>query len=357
MKRSLGRWWCVALGVVAFGAPACGGSGSGSSATASASSTSSLSSRFSGLFGSRPRTTLELTLHGGFAYVLGSGFTVEAGFMKSIDEGAGKCQVTQLGVDLKIDDGQITSPSGWPMVFPVQDYVITFDGIGTDEVRLDGALESSLKGTNTTTPPAAAAANGPGGPRPNPRATDKQWNDIFWVSHTRLNFFTVFIDDDWRTKAVTGRVVMAGGTLSAGMPSDGAAVNGMWEFRSKNGAKAQKHAITDRLHYATTINAKEITITLTPKVGVATKVVVTPVDGRKTVGLVLMGRHASTMPINVGDPIDHFCTFYQIIKADRRPAYEDLLIPYYVGDGREAVGAAPPADQPTPGAFCPGDWP
>src|SRR5438067_4001010 len=120
MKRSLGRWWCVALGVVAFGAPACGGSGSGSNANASWRS--SLSSSFSGLFGPRPSTTLEMTLHGGFAYVLGSGFTVEAGFMNSIDEGAGKCQVTQLGVDLKIDDGQITSPQGWPMSFPVQDY-------------------------------------------------------------------------------------------------------------------------------------------------------------------------------------------------------------------------------------------
>src|SRR5262245_38188350 len=88
-----------------------------------------------------PHTNLDLTLHGGFGYVVNAGFTVDAGFMNSID--TDQCSVTQLGVDLRVDDGDIVSPSKWPSKFDVTNAEITFDG-ASGPVDLYGATGPHL---------------------------------------------------------------------------------------------------------------------------------------------------------------------------------------------------------------------
>ncbi len=174
--------------------------------------------------------------------MLNPDLTVEAGFMKSI--ATATCEVTQLGVDLKVDDGTVVSPAGPQTTWEVTNAVVTFNGIGSDAVSLKGVMATPLKTASAPAAPPpsassaaaalAAAAQGPkGGMQPAPRAGDDDWEDLFWVPHTRLSYMNRGIDPSWRTNAVTGRVVLAGGMLSAGMPSDGAAVNGLWELRSK----------------------------------------------------------------------------------------------------------------------------
>ena len=335
MRRSRGRWWFL---FVAAGAVAA-----------------------SGCPGASPKTHLQLTLHGGFGYVINSDLTVEAGFMNSItSQDLPGCDVEQLGVDLKVDDGTIVSaPPGWP--FPVTKKIITFEGVGRGAVDLKGVLKPHLK-TSPVTPSlhdiqvaAQAAKAAPGGFQPPARTSEKDWQDLFWVPHTRLNYLASKVDKDWRTKAVTGRIVLAGGELTGGSPSDAAAVNGLWEFRDD--AKSQMpytQAITDRLHFNTDVRANQIVINLVDATG-RQQLIVAPKDSRQTVGLILAGRHAHQMPIHIGDRLEHFCTFYQLIEAAHRPAANERLMPHFLGNG--ASSTIPINEQPTPGFFCPGDMP
>jgi hypothetical protein len=311
-------------------------------------------------------TKLEVTLHGGFGYVIDSDFAIEAGFMKSIDEGAGGCQVKQLGVELKIDDGKITSPPNQAATIPITDAVVTFEGTGNSAVTLDGELAPHYKTAASGSAGASASAmsaisrRGPSGvtqPSP-PRTSESQWSDLYWLPHTRLDYWDSDLDPNWRTSAVTGRLKLTGGSLSAGLPSDGAALNGLWEFRSASGRPTHQQAITDRLHYKANVSGTSITIDV-QRGSTVTKYVVEPIDSRKTVGLIVVGRHGDVMPIGLGDPLAHFCTFYQMLRADRRPAQADRLIPYFIGTGVVQAGAStvPANGQPSPGAYCPGDWP
>ncbi len=330
MRRNGGRWWCVllmGLGLVISGCT---------------------------------KTHIDLTLHGGFGYVINPDLTVEAGFMKSIDDPP-NCTVTQLGVVLTVDDGTIVSPAVWPRSFPVTDSIVTFDGIGKDRVDLNGVLKASMKFSAGSPSPQdiqkadAVARTAPAGTQPSPRFSENDWKDLFWTAHTRLNYLDRGIDPQWRTNAVTGRIVLSGGEISAGIPSDPAAVNGIWEFRAKNHTP-YKQAITDRLHYSTDIGGGRIVINLANGAGVTQHIVVVPVDGRKTVGLILAGRHTSQMPIMVNDKLEHFCTFYQLLTPANRPPADEQLVPYFLGNGSTSTTVGASA-QPTPGYYCPGDWP
>jgi hypothetical protein len=332
MKGSRWRWWCVAVAGAAIAASGCS------------------------------RTNLDLTLHGGFGYVVNPDLTVEAGFMKSIADTS--CTVTQLGVDLRVDDGQIIDPPNSPPTFLVTNAVITFDGVGTGAVDLTGVTGPQLRTASAmpATPAAvgsmaAAAASGPGGAnQPTPRVADDDWRDLFWVPHTRLNYGDKPIDPQWRQNAVTGRAVLGGGLLSAGTPSDGAAVNGIWEFTRTSDNTSYKQAITDRLHYKTSIRGGKIVINITTG-SVTKKIVVAPIDKRRTVGLILMGRHVSQAPtIQIGDPLKHFCTFYQLLQVDKRPSPSEQLIPHFLGSGTP-YNPSNPTGHPTPGLYCPGDFP
>ncbi len=62
------------------------------------------------------------------------------------------------------------------------------------------------------------------------------------------------------------------------------------------------------------------------------------------------------MPIKVGDPLGHFCTFYQLLDPNHAPTPDEQLIPYFLGAGSTS-GTTSSNAQPTPGFYCPGDWP
>jgi hypothetical protein len=294
--------------------------------------------------------------------------------MKSIDEfdpnGTEICKVTQLGVELKIDDGTITSPPNSATTIDITNSVVTFGSAGSSPVTMTGVLAPHMKAAaNPTSTAAATVATAAhqwpnGSARPSPKRTDEDdWRDLFWVPHTRMDYWDSPIDPGWRTSAVTGRVVLSGGTLSGGIPSDGASVNGVWEFRRPSDGLKYQQSITDRLHYETNVPGSSVTINVQDATGTK-QYVVTPVAGRKTVGLVVVGLHDGAMPIHVGDQLTHFCTFYQLIRADKRPTTQDgRLMPYFVGLSASSGGGSLPltagigGPEPSPGAFCPGDWP
>jgi len=309
-------------------------------------------------------TTLDVTLHGGFGYVVDPDLAIEAGFMKS--SATPSCDVPQFGANLRIDDGKIVSPPNHATTFPVTQSVVTFDGTGTSPVTLTGVLAPHMKSAATggakpgSTTLATLALQGPGsGTRPMPGTNEDDWRDLYWMPHTRLNYWDDPIDPNWPTNAVTGRVKLTGGVLSAGIPSDGAAVNGLWEFKTTSGKfPSYQQAITDRLHYRSQVSGGTITINVMGPM--PETIVVAPIDNRKTVGIVIVGIHGGdSMPIGLNDPLKHFCTFYQMLKIDNRPGADDQLIPYFKGAGTTSNGAptVPSGGQPTPGAYCPGDWP
>jgi hypothetical protein len=337
MRRNRGRWWWTVIAGAAIAV--------------------------SGCESACPRTHLDLTLHGGFGYVLNSDWTIEAGFMKSVTNPpwSPSCDVQQLGVVLSIADGTIVSPPGQAVKIDVTNAVVTFDGVGTKGVKMHGVLGPHLQKASSMTSAAGAtaAANGPKGQKqPVPRTSDPDWEDLFWVPHTRLSFLDRGIDPQWRSNAVTGRVVLAGGEIAAGVPSDGAAVNGLWEFRKGGTAPQYQQSITDRLRYKTEVNGDQIVINIDDTVLGMKHIVVAPIDNRHVVGLILAGRHGAQKPIQVNDPLGHFCTFYQLLDLAKRPHESEQLIPYYIG-GAAPLTSGPGATgkEPTPGLFCPGDWP
>src|SRR4029450_10172808 len=187
------------------------------------------------------KTTLELTAHGGFAYVRNDDGTGDIGFMKSVNNA--RCTVTQFGVDLRIDDGTIVSPKDSPTMMDVSNAAITFENIGRGAVTLTGnGLSSPPKGNASTMPP-----------QPHPRTRDDDWKDIYWVPHTRLSYLSQRLDPNWRKTKVDGLVSLAGGSISGGSPSDGASVNGVWEFKRKSDKVSMTQAMTDRTRYRTAI--------------------------------------------------------------------------------------------------------
>jgi hypothetical protein len=291
-----------------------------------------------------------LTAHGGFAYVYDpQKKMVEIAFMKSVNQDG--CKVDQVGVELKIDEGKILEPLGHSPTFDVSQSVITFEAATNSGVTLIGSGR-----------PAAPF-------HPADVTNDDHWKDVKWVPDTGYSATTGEarppLVSDWRTSKVNGRMVLTQGIMQAGKPSDGAALLGTWKFHKESDpsgtdGKAFEQSISDRMHYRVTLSGKKVVINLSG--GPVPKIIVKPSEKRGTVGLMLIAKHPPQTPVvfNVGDPIRHFCAFYTLLQNP--PPAAERLIPYYNGIpststvAQNIVGAAA-GGSPTPGAYCPGDWP
>jgi hypothetical protein len=294
-------------------------------------------------------TSLELTAHGGFAYVYDPQTKmVEVAFMKSVDEDG--CKVDQVGVELKIDEGKILEPLGHSPTFDVSNSVITLEGADNSGV--------TLIGSGRPTAPF----------HPADVTKDEHWQDVKWVPDTgypATGGARPALVSDWRTSKVNGRMVLTQGIMQAGKPSDGAALLGTWKFHKESDpggtdSKAFEQSISDRVNYRVTLSGKKVVINLSG--GSVPRIVVKPSEKRGTVGVMLIGKHPPQTPVEfkVGDPITHFCAFYTLLQNP--PAADQRLIPHFGGIpststvAKNIVGSGG-GGSPTPGAFCPGDWP
>jgi hypothetical protein len=312
MRRSRHKWWSVATVAVVVTGAACS------------------------------RTKLEVTAHGGFAYIQSEDKKrVDIAFLKSVNNP--DCVVDQLGAELMVDDGKVIEPADGQTKFELSGYVVSFENANNSGVTVIGG------------PDRPSAPFHPVDPR-----RDDDWKDAKWVPYTRPNYSGNKLRADWQSM-VGGWVKLTQGVVNAGKPSDGAAVLGTWKFKRASDTTTFEQSISDRVNYAAWLRGNRIVINLVDaKSGVQKqKIVIEPLDKRKTVGLMLRGKHPPQTPgqINVGDPIAHFCAFYELL--DPKPTKAEQLIPHYNGVPSTSPMAQnlPPGGQPTPGAYCPGDWP
>ena len=201
-------------------------------------------------------TKLELEANGGFAYIHAPGdpelniaFLSDPPSTAEVNPATGRpmCDVRQLGVDLVVISGTITSFSSTPAkpipgnrTFDLKGAVVTFPDLAKSTSPLD-----VIRGDR---PPAA----GPFGP---PNTGDPtQWQDVKFVPGMRYaggpaqapDYPASTLDPNWRTK-VDGRVVLTHGVVRARHPSDVAAKDAVFEFKANSGAKPPVQAGDHRL--------------------------------------------------------------------------------------------------------------
>jgi hypothetical protein len=287
-----------------------------------------------------PRTNVELTAHGGFAYIEGPSGTVNIAFLKDVDKPAVNCTVKQLGVELKVDDGRVVDPPGVTSFDPVGS-VMSFEGANTSGVTLIGTGKASAPF------------------RPANPMNEDDWKDLKWTANTRHMYPGNPVSPNWPT-LVNGYVQLTQGLMQAGKPSDAAAVLGTWTFQKTPADNSSfEQAISDRTRYLVTLRSRQVVIKLTGPSGAVKRIVIEPTDARRTVGLVLIGKHPPQTPaiIRPGEPIAHFCAYYELLTNPVAEA--DRFIPHFKGATLPTTSSpgAPAGAGPSPGAFCPGDWP
>ena len=143
--------------------------------------------------------------------------------------------------------------------------------------------------------------------------------------------------------------------MVASTPSDGAAVLGTWEFKkASDPSKIYEQSLTDRVKYSARLKGKQIVINLNGATRGLKKIVIEPV-GNRPVSLILLGKHPAQPPgaVHSGASIDHFCAFYQLLLPV--PADGDQFKPTF--NGVPAASTIPSTGAPSPGVYCPGDWP
>lgn len=287
----------------------------------------------------QPTTALELEIAGGFAYVLAppADRKVEVAYLRSID--APGCSVPQIGTALNVIAGTIVEPANNPAgntTFDVGGAVITIDN---------------------TQPPTGAIAPplGPHPPNPNrpqPHTDPAKWNDLKWVPNVSPDHASSTLNPGWRSM-VDGRMVLIGGTLTGFEPSKIGARDAMWEFRNPDGDPPYQQAITDRTLYRARVNGNTVALTLGGARSGVTHIVVKPSTPGQPVQLQLLGKHdPNAPPLTVGDPIHHFCAFYQLMQPV--PAAGKQYLPFYLGDpaSPQQIGGG----RGSPGFYCPGDF-
>jgi hypothetical protein len=249
--------------------------------------------------------------------------------VRSHDSQGNTCHVHQLGVDLKVDDGRIVyrPDKSETTTINVTNAFVTFEGMTC------GAT-TCVRGT----PPSATPAL----PNASARTDDGGWEDMFWVPSIDDRNPSARLAMNWREK-LSGRVVLTGGTLRGGMPSEGAAVNHWFDFKDSQGKKSSQ-AITDRTIYSTQVRGTQVVLHVDSQI-----YVIEPIDGRKTVGLILVGRHETDHPMQGGDKMTDFCAFYELLENP--PPIADRLIPEFV---KPSTPPGSQGGQPSPGLFCSG---
>ena len=309
----------------------------------------------------QPKTTLDIEIAGGFAYVTPQpGSTdnhVEVAYLNSwtykedIDPATPGdevvCDVQQIGTKLKLVTGSIVdfAPSTFPIPgnreFMLDKAVVTFPAV-------EAASQSLSINRNPPWPPTPAE---PGNPD-----NDPEWEDLKWVPSLSEYHKTLTpahsLDPNWRN-IVNGRVVLRGGALKAGYPTNSRFRRGRLDFKRNGVSKVV--AATDKTVYSITLPTRELPngnleILFSGASSGLTKLVIKP--DNKVVAFTLNGIHNMGAPIPApGAELKDFCTFYQLFQPPVKAA--EYVRPYYV--------AAPPGPgggggAGSPGFFCPGDW-
>jgi hypothetical protein len=289
----------------------------------------------------QPSVQLELEAYGGFAYIREPD-TLNIAFLKTTNRPADNCHVEQLGTDLFVVSGNIEAPVGPTRKFDVGGAVVTFPGLAAS-----GPLLETDRGARPYGRPA----------RPH---EEDQWHNLKWVAGISsgapgTDYPESMLRPDWKS-VIDGRVEIIRGSVRAAHPSDVAIQMAIFDFkRPADTSPAFAHAMTDRTVWTAEVPGDGVEIAITGGRGTVSSLVVKPTLPNRPVRLKLIGRHAHGVApaMAEGDALSHFCAFYDLMPDSSRPAHAAQLVPHIkdlpvLGNG---------AGRPSPGPYCPGDWP
>ena len=278
--------------------------------------------------GVQATTPLTILIKGGFKYVhTPADHQIEIAFLKDAPL---PCDVKQLGLELTVQDGEIVVPATPPadMTFNPAGAVITF-------------------GDNAAEPLTVARGARPAAPfHPGNPDADTDWEDLQWVPSLAPSYPSNPLNPNWRD-LVDGRVVLTHGKLVGAKPSDDVAFKGQFQFKRASDATTFTQSLTDRTLYTGQMPGDRVIINLAHAKSGISRIEIKPVAGRP-VKLLLIGNHKAGT-VHVGDVIKDYCAFYELMSPV--PPMSERLLPVYIGDPSK-----PLAGQPTPGAYCPGEF-
>jgi hypothetical protein len=275
-------------------------------------------------------TPLIIEISGGFKYVHSpADHRVEIAFLKST---TGACTVNQLGVELAVKDGDIVVPASAPADK-------TFDPGGAVVTFGDNPAEA-LTATRGPNP-------GPPFHPANPDTPAANWEDLSWIPRVDTYYPGNPLNPNWR-QMVDGRLVLTHGKLVAAKPSDVAAVTGLFQFKRASDGTTFQQSVTDNAIYTGQVPGDRVIINLANARSGISRIEIKP-SGGLPVKLLLTGIHAGIPMMHPGDTITHYCAFYELRSPV--PPMTERLLPVYIGDP-----ALPLAGQPSPGAYCPGEF-
>jgi hypothetical protein len=281
-------------------------------------------------------TELQLEAYGGFAYIPNpAGNRLDIAYLKTTNVPG--CNVTQLGVELRVIEGNIVEPANYPdrsKTFDLAGAVVKFPDLATTSTPL-----AAVRGARPT-----AAPFGPQDPK-----RDDEWHDLKWVPSALSEVPGARLNPAWEG-LVDGRLELKGGTIRALYPSDVVVRDAVFEF--KNATTSFRQAITDRTEYLVSVPSDRVVMTLTGQKQGITRIVVTPQVPGGRVRLKLSGIHEQPpAPLPMGHVLKEHCAFYQLM--DPVPPQGAWFIPELT---TPAAAATATGGQPSPGRFCPGDW-
>jgi hypothetical protein len=295
-------------------------------------------------------TKLEIEIDGGFAYIpKPADNRLSIAFLDDFTHTAKDpqtgtdvvyCDVRQLGTELVVERGDITSTTGGPTP---SNKTYNLDGAQVTFPALEAA-NMSLAATRGPRPPS------PG--RPVDPDNDGHWADLKFVGSLKVEHAGTDVHPDWQN-IVNGWLSVKGGTIKGRKPTLVKLVKAGFDFK-KGGVSQFEQALTDRTEYVVDVPGSSIEIELKNASSGVTRIVIAPQGNR--VRLKLMGLHdMSKQELKPGEELKDFCAFYQLL--DPRPDPKDWLRPHYVP--ATVVSASTATPQPigtSPGFFCPGDW-
>jgi hypothetical protein len=297
--------------------------------------------------GAGQTVALEMEAYGGFAYIRQAD-TLNIAYLRSTDRrSTDGCFVEQLGTDLFVVSGIIDTPAASATrTFDVGGAVVTFP-----------ALASGSLNTNR-----AARPNG----RPGRWKDEDAWHNLQWVAGISsgaqgTDYPNAQLRSDW-PQIVDGRVEIRRGEVRASHPSDIAVQAALFDFKRADAGESEEstkftQAMTDRTIWKVDVPGNHVEILITGGRGSVNKLVVRPSKPNRPVKLRLIGRHSHGVApaLAEGDELTHFCAFYDLMPDASRPDKLAQLKPFIKELPTYTDGTG--YGQPSPGAYCPGDWP
>jgi hypothetical protein len=297
----------------------------------------------------KPSTTLEIEITGGFAFVPSpQDQMLEVAYLNDVEikeaDGTVSCSVEQIGTELIVVRGDISQdvpPAPEDRIFDLNGWVVNFPALDKAKLKFAGYRPKGM-------------------PNPVVPGSTGNWSNPQYVPAIKDHHSLSGIKQNWR-ELVNGRVVLRGGKIVGGVPSDPLMQQAKFDFRLA-GTSIGKAAVTDRMIYTVDVPDDKVEVVFTNSKMESKRLVLTPPAKNKPVRLVLRGLHAMPAAGAYANNVElkDFCAFYSLLDQDV-PLPKRLRLFYEAPTPQQVASTVPQnfgpiKSQPSPGFYCSGDW-